>query len=554
MVKKEHLIAAALEKELPDLVFKNAKVVDVFCHQIKICDVAVTDGYIVGLGNYSGKKEISMEGNYLMPSFVDSHIHIESSMLTPPEYAKIVAAKGVTAIIADPHEIANVCGEEGLKYMLESAKGIPFDIYYMLPSCVPATPFDHNGAVIDGESAKRLWKEYGFFGLGEVMDCHGVLTTDKDMMKKLELPKYIDGHAPLLSGKELCAYRAAGVLTDHECTTAEEMMEKISLGMYVQIREGSQAQNLAELVEGITPYTLRRILFCTDDRYLGDIIERGSISNCIRKAIEYGVDPIDAITIATLNPAECYGLEKVGAVAPGYRANLIVSEDLRVKHICEVYKDGNLIAKEGKALFDGGKAVSKEKVIGSVHIKEIKPSDFEMIFSKKIPAIKVFPHTLNTETVYPETHEGLNYCAVIERHGGSGGIGKGLIEGFHLKGGAIAQTIGHDSHNITVIGDNFSDMASAVNALGKDGGMSVVVKGNVEAVVALPIGGLMSDETAETLLASHEELLEAAKKLEMNEEIEPFMMLSFLSLLVIPDIKISDGGVFDVLNQKFYKE
>lgn len=551
MGKRERFISTALERELPDLVFKNAKVVDVFCHQIRVCDVAVTDGYIVGLGNYMGKKEIQMDQKYLMPSFIDSHVHIESSMLTPAQYGKIVAAKGVTAVIADPHEIANVCGEEGLKYMLESGKNIPFDIYYMLPSCVPATPYDHNGAIIDGEQAEYLFKEYDFYGLGEVMDSTNVLSADQDMMKKFSQAPYIDGHAPLLSGKELCAYRAAGVMTDHECTNPEEMMEKISMGMYVQIREGSQAQNLKDLVAGINHYTLRRILFCTDDRYLGDIIEKGSISNCVRKAIEFGVDPIDAITIAALNPAECYGIKETGAIAPGYRANLIISKDLKVEHICQVYKDGALIAENGEALFEGSH-VSNKKVRNSVHVKEIRAEDLQVAFTKGKPVIKVFPHTLYTEAVYPENDFGLNYCGVIERHGGKGEIGKGFIEGFQLKGGAIAQTIGHDSHNITVMGDNFLDMAIAVNALGKEGGMAVVTKGKVESVVSLPIAGLMSEEKAEDLLEQYKELKKAVEQLEINKDIDPFMMLAFLSLLVIPDIKISDSGVFDVINHKLY--
>lgn len=538
-------INAALSKTKADIVFKNAHVVDIFCHRILTCDVAVSQGYIVGLGSYDGNQEIEATNQYLMPSFIDSHIHIESSMLCPDEYAKIVAPKGVTTIIADPHEIANVCGEDGLIFMLQSAKNVPVDIHYMLPSCVPATPFDQAGAEIDALSTVRLFQKYDFLGLGEMMNYPGVLALAPEVLAKLKCSDIIDGHAPLVSGKELNAYLCAGIHTDHESTSPEELTEKISKGMYIQIREGTQAQNLKELIKGLTPYTLRRLLFCSDDRYLGDIIDQGSISNCIGKAVSLGIDPLDAITIASFNAAECYGLKNKGAIAPGYRADLVLSADLAAQNILAVYKDGQLIAQNGQALFDS-KKVPQDKVLHTVHIPSVTPNTFDFYFTPGSPAIQVFPQSLYTKQIRPSSSQGLNLCAVIERHGGNGEIGQGFIAGFDLHNGAIAQTIGHDAHNITVIGDNPEDMALAVNALGTEGGMTVVCQGVIQNRFLLPIAGLMSDKPAQEVLQQHQELLKAVQQLSINPQIDPFMLLSFLSLLVIPDIKLSHAGLFDV--------
>ena len=291
-------IQTALGQQPADLVLKHAKVVDVFCHQVVECDVAVFKGRIVGLGEYDGKTNVDVKGQYLMPAFLDAHLHIESSMLTPAEYARIVAPKGVTTLIADPHEIANVLGEAGMRYLFASAKTVPIDIHFMLPSCVPATPYDQAGAVLDSQLSQRLLKEYDFLGLGEMMNVPGVLHGDPEVLKKLSAAAIRDGHAPLLSGKELAAYLCAGIRTDHECTTVTELLEKVSQGMYVLIRQGTGAQNLDALIPGINPYTMRRLLFCTDDRYLGDIVREGSISNCIARAVERGVDPLSALTMS----------------------------------------------------------------------------------------------------------------------------------------------------------------------------------------------------------------------------------------------------------------
>lgn len=544
-------VAKAIGKEKSDLVLKNGKVIDVFCHRIIECDVAISDGVIVGLGEYQGCREIDLGGRYIAPSFIDTHLHIESSMLCPAEYAKLAAAKGVTTLIADPHEIANVCGEAGLAFMFDSARAVPVDILYMLPSCVPATPFDHAGAVIDGQATRHLMQKYPFYGLGELMNSPGVLAADPDIDQKLSCADRVDGHAPLLSGRQLCAYAGSGIKTDHECITARELTEKVSMGMYVQIREGSQAKNLESLLPGLTPHTLRRLLFCSDDRHLGDLMAEGSISYCIAKAVSLGADPLDVITIATLNAAECYGLKGKGAVAPGYRADLVVLGDLEKFTAELVYKDGILIAQDGQALFSADQNAIPSAVTHTVHLPELRCEDFEFHFIAGQSVIEVFADTLYTRRDRAQTAEGLNYLAVIQRHNGSAEMGKGFVQGFGLKGGAIAQSIGHDSHNITVIGDHPRDMALAVNALGRDGGMSVVVRGELAAALPLPIAGLMTDLPAAQVQSSYMQLEQAARQIVNTPGIEPFMLLGFLSLPVLPDIRLTDQGLFDVLLQKF---
>ncbi len=542
---KYRRIRCAKGEEKCDLVIKNGKLVDVFCHQIKEGSLGIADGVIVGWGDYEGIEEIDAAGSYVMPSFTESHVHIESSMLAPSYFAELAAAWGVTCVVADPHEIANVCGEEGLKFMMESAKDAPIDIKFMLPSCVPATPFDSSGAVIDADETKRLMEKYPFYGLGEMMNYPGLLAGVPDVIEKLLEGRIIDGHAPLLSGKELNGYVVSGIKTDHECSNTEEALDKISRGMYVIMREGTQSRNVKDLVGAVNPHTLRRFLFCTDDRYLGDVMEKGSVSNCIRVAVECGMDPIDAITIASLNPKECYNIEKSGALAPGYKADIVISRDITAQEITHVFKDGVMIAKDRRALFEL-EAADTKNVSDSVFVRHFEKEDFEIEFKKGMTAIRVLPHSLITDGFAAEEKDGLNYCAVIERHKGTGNIGKCFIKDFDLKGGAIAQSIGHDSHNITVVGSDTNSMAVAVNSLGKTGGMSVVKDGELIAFMPLAIGGIMSDKNAEETLGMHEDILKAVSTLECGEGIDPFMMLSFLSLLVIPNVKISDKGLFDV--------
>lgn len=544
-------IEAAKGEKKAELVIKNAKICDLLLHRIYDGSVAVTDGVIVGIGeDYEGETEIDAEGSYVMPSFVESHVHIESSMLTPGEFAKLEAAWGVTEVIADPHEIANVAGEDGLKFMFESAKGAPVNIHFMLPSCVPATDFDSPGAVIDSKKTKELMQKYGFWGLGEMMNYPGLLAGIPETVEKLSVCDMIDGHAPMLGGKMLNAYIASGVRTDHECSTKEEALEKISKGMYVLMREGSQSKDIERLYGAVNPHTLRRMLFCTDDRHLGDLMREGSIANCIRKAVNLGADPLDALTIACLNPTECYNLGRRGVIAPSYKADIVIAKELAPKHITHVFKDGVLIAKDGRALFDVESA-DDTKVKKSVHIKNITAKELEVEFVPGMTAIEALEHSLITKACHPLDQNGLNMCAVIERHHNTGNIGKCFIKGFDLKGGAIAQTIGHDSHNITVVGDDACSMAAAVNALGEDGGMSVAKNGKVTAFMPLEIGGIMTKKPYAEALSGHEKIIDAVKELETNERIDPFMLLSFLSLLVIPSIKISDRGLFDVDNFRF---
>ncbi len=545
-------INAAKGEKKADLVIKNAKICDLALHEIYEGDVAVADGVIVGCGSYEGETEIDAEGGYVMPSFVENHVHIESSMLSPAEFAKLEAAWGVTEVIADPHEIANVAGEDGLRFMMESAQGVPIDIHFMLPSCVPATEFDDSGAVIDAEKTAELMKKYNFFGLGEMMNYVGLLNLVPDVVEKLATDKPIDGHAPLLSGKELNAYAATGIRTDHECTNEKEALEKISKGMYVMMREGTQSQNIEGLYKAVNPYTLRRFLFCTDDRYLGDVMREGSISNCVKKAVGLGMDPLDALTIACLNPSECYDLGRRGLIAPSYKADMIISRDLTAEHITHVFKNGELIAKDGRALFEG-RNPDASKVKNSVHIAPVSAEDFELEFKKGMTTIEVFPKSLLTKAYETRERGELNLCAVIERHKGTGKIGRCFIKGFDLKGGAIAQTIGHDSHNITVVGDDEESMAAAVNALGTMGGMSVAKGGKAIAYMPLEIAGLMSERSAEETLCEHDKIIAALSELEVNNEIDPFMLLSFLSLLVIPSVKICDRGLFDVEKWRFFE-
>ena len=545
------LIMAATKQELPDLVFKNAKVVDVFNRGIIAADVAVTGERIVGLGRYSGKREVDIRGCFLLPSFTDAHIHFESSMLTPGEYARLAVARGTTAVIADPHEIANVCGEDGLDYMLRCAEGIPFDVHFMLPSCVPATGFEHSGAVIDSAMTHRLMEKYPFYGLGEMMNAPGVINADEEVLGKLASAERIDGHAPMVTGSNLCGYLCAGIMTDHEVGDPEEMLEKISMGMYIQIREGTSAKNLAQLLPAVTPYNMNRVMFCTDDFHIDDLADRGSIANCVAKAVGLGMDPLDAITIAALNPALCYGLRHRGAIAPGYLADIIISRDLTCQEIEEVYHHGVLAAKDGKALFSASKP-SPQRVSDTVKLPDLSEETFMYEFSPEMPVIQVLPHSLVTKKVFRQSADGLNLCAVIERHGGCGSVGRGFVDSFSVKNGAIAQSIGHDSHNVIVIGDNPHDMYLAVQALGKGGGIAVAMNGTATAMMPLPIAGLMSDKTAEEVLAEYRALCTAAGRLDCNSQIDPFMMLSFLPLPVIPELKLTDSGVFDVNLQQFY--
>lgn len=539
------LIEVALGRKRADLVLKNGKIIDVLNHDILLGDVAIKDGIIVGIGSYEGSEEIDVSGAYIAPGFIDCHAHIESAMVSPSEYAKVVVPKGVTTVIADPHEIANVCGEEGLKFMLEDSKNVPLDIVFMLPSCVPATPFDHNGCVIDGKMTEELLNKYSFGGLGEMMNFPGVINRDTDTLRKLKSAEIIDGHAPMISGNELNAYICGGIANDHECSTPEEADEKISKGLNVYIREGTGAKNLQELLKAVTPYNLRHFGFCSDDKDVSEILTEGTISHCVNKSIGLGLDPVSAYTIGCYNPSKFYNIGKVGAIAPGYKADIIVTKDINATDIRQVYKNGELVAGNNKAFFDGS-SLDISSVTATVNIKNIEPKDLDLQFNPMVPAIHIFKGSLVTEAVYRESCENMCLCANIERHNATGNIGKCFLDGIYIENGAIAQTIGHDSHNITVIGSDSQNMATAVNALGKNGGIAVVQDNQVIAFMELPIGGIMSDKSAFWVDEEHNKIIDAVREISPESGNEVAMIVRFISLLVIPHLKLGDKGLFDV--------
>lgn len=559
-LKKRIRAARGIEKA--DTVLKNGNVVDVFGHTVVKGDVAVCDGCIVGIGEYEGVQEIDVSGKYIMPGFVDSHVHIESSLLIPSEYARAVLPHGTTTIVADPHEIVNVCGKDGLLYMLDDGVTSPMNMEFVMPSCVPATPFDHAGCVIGAEDMKNMLKGAGaygddideIFGLGEMMNYPGVLGCDDDTLEKLFLYNYIDGHAPGLSGKDLCAYAAAGILTDHECGTKEEALEKVSKGFYIFIREGTGTKNLEELIKAVTPYNIGRFAFCTDDKHTDEILKEGTIRHCIRKAIKLGFDPISAIRMATLNPARICGYRKRGAVAPGFWADIVVADSLELDNIEMVFFNGNKVAENGRAVYEKYSVKTDTSgVTDTVHIDPVTADELRVEFDKNMPVIHMREDSVVTEAVYRENAEGLVMVANIERHNRTGNIGKAYAMGFDIKNGAVAQTIGHDSHNITVAGDNAEDMAAAVNALGTSGGIAVVKNGEVIKYMPLPIGGIMTDRPAEEAAAEFDEINAAIKQVSPNASNSIFMVLCFISLLVIPHLKLSDKGLFDVDRFEYVK-
>ena len=554
-------VARGLEKA--DLVIKNANVVNVLSEEIYKGDIAIVDGIIAGIGeNYSGKKEIDVNGAYVSPSFIDGHVHLESAMLLPKEFASVVLPAGTTTVIIDPHEISNVLGLHGISFMHEAVKNLPMDVFTMLPSCVPATPFETSGFDLNSYDLSLLIDKPWVLGLAEMMNFPGVLNLDNNVMAKLELAKSkekrIDGHAPYLSGKDLCAYVASGVKSDHECTTPEEAIERIRLGMYVMIREGTAAKDLDALLPVLKKCNTRKCIFVTDDRHPSDLKEH--INGMVRRAVEAGVDPIKAIQVASLNTAEYFGLQNLGAIAPGYKADLLVLPDLKSFKPDIVMKNGNVIAHNGKLAIEipQGEALA---VRNSVNVRWITPDDFKISVNEPdgkigVKALEVIPHQLITKSIETEAlvedgnaisnieNDTLKIC-VIERHRATGNIGKGFVKGFNLKCGAIASTVAHDSHNMIVIGTNDADMYTAAVALIKCKGGKVVVKdGEIISELALPIAGLMSDREFDYVVDKCEELNQAAHSIgcELND---PFMTMGFLSLPVIPELKITDKGVFD---------
>ena len=554
-----NIINVARGFEKADLVIKNANIVNVLSEEIHKADIAIVDGIIAGIGeNYSGEKEIDIQGAYVTPSFIDGHVHLESTMMLPSEFAKVALPAGTTTVIIDPHEISNVLGLHGISFMHEAVKNLPLDVYTMLPSCVPATPFETSGFDLNSYDLSLLIDKPWVLGLAEMMNFPGVLNQDNNVMAKLELAKSrgkcIDGHAPYLHGKDLCAYIASGVKSDHECTTPDEAVEKLRLGMYVMIREGTAAKDLDALMPVLKTCNTRKCIFVTDDRHPADLKEH--INGMVRRAVEAGVDPVKAVQIASLNTAEYFGLKNLGAIAPGYKADLLILPDLKTFKPDLVIKNGVVAAENGKLIAElpENEALA---VRNSVNVRWITPEDFRIEANgSKVTALEVIPHQLITKSVVSKVkiedgnavsnidNDTLKIC-VIERHRATGNIGKGFVKGFNLKCGAIASTVAHDSHNMIVIGTNDADMYAAAVALIKCKGGKVVVKdGEVISELPLPIAGLMSDRDFDYVVNKCEELNKTAHSIGCKIE-DPFMTMGFLSLPVIPELKVTDKGVFD---------
>ena len=566
----KRLIDISAGRRQAELVFRNAQVADLFSHTVYKGSVAVDGGIIVGIGAYEGEREIDVSGKFILPGFIDSHVHIESSLSTPEQYARAVMPRGTTSIIADPHEIANVRGLAGIRYMIEASKNLPLHIHFMLPSCVPATDFEHAGAVLDAAELEKLIDDPSVLGLGELMDYPSVIAGAESILEKIIMTnkrgKLIDGHGPMIEGKDLHAYVISGVRTEHECTTPEEMRDRIRQGMYILIREGSAARNLIDLIGEVNPHNARRCLFCTDDRQPQDILSDGHIDNHLRIAVKRGIDPLTALSMASLNAAECYRLKGKGAIAPGYDADLVVVEDLADFKVKEVYSKGNLTVKDGELIDFPKSSADTSPVTNTVNIMSFGIERLVLHLKSEIArVIRVMPESLVTEEVKRKvqrdpsgnfiSHPDLDILklAVIERHKATGNIGLALVENYKLKGGALASTIAHDSHNIIVLGDNDPDMYAAVMELVRTGGgITLVQNRKVLATLELPIAGLMSDQKAEFISDKLKEMSSLAfEKLGVNSELDPFMTLSFLSLPVIPELKLTDRGLFDVRSFTF---
>lgn len=556
----EQYIDAAVGRKKAETVLKNGRFVNVFTGEICEGDIAVEGGKIVGFGKYEGKTEYDLAGKIAVPGLIDAHVHIESSQLSPEEFARLVLPRGTTTAIADPHEITNVCGIAGAKYIADASKNTPLEVKVMLPSCVPATAFETSGATLTGADTEKYIGADFIHGLGEFMNYPGVLYKDSEVMKKLaaarKAGKVIDGHAPATSGLGLNAYIAAGISTDHECTSPEEALEKVSKGMYVHLREGSATRNVAANCGAANAANLRRFLLCTDDRHAADLKAKGHLDNALRVAVAAGMNPVWAIIAATLNSAECYRLYGKGAIAPGYDADIAVFDDLKNFNCAMVFKGGRLVAKEGKALFKTGEKYLPAEVKNTVHVGNVAPDDFKIkLKGRRANVIRLLKDNVVTEKVVREVESengDVKLCgtdllklAVVERHHGTGNIGLGLLEGYGLKNGAIALTIAHDSHNIIVLGDNNADMAAAVAELKRIGGGMAIAEGGKAQSLPLDIAGLMSSLPAEEYIAQSEKLLEKAYSMGVSRDVEAFMSLSFLALLVIPSLKLSDRGLFD---------
>ncbi|MCF8009463.1 MAG: adenine deaminase [Halanaerobiales bacterium] len=548
-----------------ELVLKHGRIVDVFNERLLNKDIAIAQGKIIGIGDYQGIKEIDFEENIIAPGFIDGHLHFESAMVKVEELAAWIIPRGTTTVFADPHEIANVAGVEGIRYFLKRGNQLPWNFNLMLPSCVPATANETSGAKLTAEKLVKLKNEKGIFGLGEVMDFMGVINGDKNIWDKIDMikDKFIDGHAPGVSGKDLNTYLLGKIMADHECTNPKEAIEKVTKGMYVMIREGSVTRDLVSLLPAVNNSNLSRFLFATDDRDPEDLYEDGHINFVIKKAIENGISPLRAIKLATINSAKALNLKEVGAIAPGYKADLVILDNLKDFNIEKVFKDGQLVAENESLIVNLPKIKEgkSKKIYKSVNIGKLKTKDFDLPDFKKYRVMTLIEDQIVTKkeeitfnnkvSIDDLIANNLTKISVVERHKKTGNVGLGLLKGFGLRRGAVATSIGHDSHNIIVVGLNSKDMYQAVKIIEQlNGGIAVIEHGELIDCLPLEIAGLMSEDS----------IPEVAKKLKkMKEKLysmgvtiqSPFMTLSFMALPVIPSLKITDQGLFDIDKNKF---
>lgn len=559
LAAKQRLIAVAAGREKADLVLKNAKYLNVFSNEFLCGDIAVANGLIAGVGKYDGKTEIDVSGKLVLPGFIDAHIHLESSMVTPAEFAKAVVAHGTTTVITDPHEITNVMGIDGVEYMIQASQNLPIDVHFMMPSCVPATEIDESGAELDCKDIDLYLDNKKVLGLAEMMNYVGVINGDKNVLSKIVTSqahhKKIDGHAPELSGNDLNAYIAAGVYSDHECSTFENALEKLRKGQFIMIREGTAAHNLKALMPLLTQQYYSRCMFATDDKHPSDLLYGGHIDYIVKQALKNGADPIVALKTATHHAARYFLLNNKGAIASGYLADIVVVDNLEDFNVETVFKRGKLVF-DGEVKDFSAPTVDEElaeKCFDTFHLDSVTPSSFKV--DGKLGLIGLVGGELLTRNLGTadkiDVENDILKIACIERHKGTNHIGVGYVKGYSLKSGAVATSVAHDSHNIITVGCNDDDIAVAVNAI-KDskGGIAVVENGKIKALLELPIAGLMSDEPLTTVNEKLENAKLSAYELGADKSIDPFMTLSFLSLPVITSLRITTKGVFDAENWK----
>ena len=561
LLKKQRIIAAAAGREPADLVLKNATFVNVFSNELSTMDIAVAEGLIVGMGSYQGRSEVDCTGKIVLPGFLDAHIHLESSLVSPTEFVKAVLPHGTTTVVTDPHEIANVMGTDGIEYMLQATEDLPVDVRFMLPSCVPATPLDESGAILDYRAIDSFYDHPRVQGLAEMMNFVGAINGDEQTVEKIVAAqahhKKIDGHAPDLQGNDLNAYIAAGVYSDHECHDVKDAIAKLERGQFIMIREGTAARNLEALMPLLTGKYADRCMFCTDDKHPNDLLEKGHIDYIIKRAISLGADPITAVKVACHNAARYFLLNNRGGISPGYLADFVIIDNFQGFNIEQVYKKGVLMVDHGEIQDFPSPEIEPylvERAHKTFHVAALTAEDF----AEKRPRgiIGMVDGEITTVDAGYSDRIDVEYdvlkIAVVERHKNTHHIGIGYIQGYGLKSGAVATSISHDSHNIIVVGTNETDMAAAVNRVVElNGGIVVWDGGQSVAEVPLAIAGIMSDEPLVTVNEKLETAKDAAHKLGVNPGIDPFMTLSFMALPVIPSLRITTRGVFDVTTQRY---